>query len=266
MSSIFFLSDAHLGSEEKSTGRRREELLLDFLNYVETKGERLYIVGDLFDFWFEYRSVIPRRYFDTLYTLKKLVNRGLEVGYVIGNHDYWMDSFFQDQLGIRVYRDTLEIMIDGKHLFVAHGDGLAKNDVGYRILKRVLRYPLNIRLFRFLHPAIGFALAGFFSKLSRNCREVKNRDAEYIQYAEELFAEGFDCVVLGHTHRPQEYRKDGRVYINTGDWMNHFTYGKLEKGRLSLEYWTKEAVSVTKLKEGQRPSLPKFGEKQKLNP
>jgi len=211
MSRIFFISDAHLGPEGKEAGCQREKFLLDFLNYVEKKGERLYIVGDLFDFWFEYRSVIPRRY---------------------------------------VYQDTLEITIDGKHFLVAHGDGLSKSDVGYRILKRVLRYPFNIRLFRLLHPAMGFALAGFFSKLSRNCREVKNRDAEYIRYAEERFAEGFDGVVFGHTHRPQEYRKDGRVYINTGDWMNHFTYGKLEKGRLSLEYWTTEAIPATKRKEG----------------
>ena len=240
MSRIFFISDAHLGLKGKKEERKQEKLLLDFLEYAEKKGDSLYIVGDLFDFWFEYRSVIPRRYLPVLFALKKLVTRGLKVRYVTGNHDFWMENFFEDELGIKVYRGPLQTRIDGKRFYVAHGDGLAKKDVGYRMLKKVLHHPMNIRLYQLLHPDVGLAIAGFFSRLSRNHRETKNRDAEYIRFARNRFNEGFDGVVLAHTHRPQEFRENGRTYINIGDWMHHFTYGKFEKGRLSLKYWVKE--------------------------
>ena len=241
MSRIFFISDAHLGLKEENREKEREERLTEFLKYVEKNGDGLTIVGDLFDFWFEYRSVVPRRYFSIVFALKTMVNQGINVDYVTGNHDFWISSFFENELGIKVHRDPLEMVVNGKRLYVAHGDGLAKKDVGYRMIKRILRHPLNIRLYRLVHPDLGFALALFFSKLSRDHREIKNRDDEYKQYAKARFVEGFDAVVLAHTHRPQEFHENGRTYINIGDWMNHFTYGKFEGGRLSLEYWQKQA-------------------------
>ena len=242
MNRVFFISDAHLGVKKKEE-KQCEERLLDFFEYVGEKGNILYIVGDLFDFWFEYRSVIPRRYFSILVALKRLVNRGVHVGYVTGNHDFWMANFFEDELGIQIHREALDIKVDKNRLFIAHGDGLAKKDSGYRMLKKILRNPLNIRLYRILHPEVGFALALLFSNLSRNHREIKNRDEEYIQYAKNRFSEGFDGVILAHTHRPQEFHENDRTYINTGDWMNHLTYGKFENGRLSLEYWLKTDTS-----------------------
>jgi len=238
MSRIFFISDAHLGL--KKNKEQQEKYLLNFFEYVESKADSLYILGDLFDFWFEYRSVIPRRYWPVLCALKKLVDHGVKLTYVTGNHDFWMGNFFQDELGVQVYDEPLKIQIDEKRFYIAHGDGLTKKDVGYRILKKVLRHPMNIRLYRLLHPDVGFAIASFFSRLSRNCREVKNRDVEYIQFAKNRFSEGFDFVILAHTHRPQEFRENDQTYINTGDWMHYFTYGKFEKGRLKLKYWLKE--------------------------
>ena len=243
MGSVFFISDAHLGLEANEVENRRERLLLDFLSHVGRKGEGLYIVGDLFDFWFEYRSVIPRRYFRVLFALRKLVEQGVKIRYVTGNHDFWMESFFDRELGVEVYQESLDIRIEGKRFYIAHGDGLAKKDDGYRLLKKVLRHPLNVRLYRLLHPDIGFALARFFSRLSRDCREIKDRDTEYLAYAKALFAQGFDCVVLAHTHRPQEFRKNGRTYINTGDWMNGFTYGKFAQGKLRIETWPTETAA-----------------------
>lgn len=239
MSKIFFISDAHLGLFNKSKDLR-EKLLLDFLEYLEKKGNGLYIVGDLFDFWFEYHSVIPRQYFRVLFALKKVVDHGVKIVYVTGNHDFWMENFFEDELGVQVYRSPLEIEIDGKRFYVAHGDGFLKKDVGYKMLKKVLRHPMNVRLYRFLHPEVGFRLASLFSRLSRNHLAMKNKDAEYIQHARACFSKGFDCVVFGHTHSPQVFRENSRTYINTGDWMNCFTYGKFERGRLSLEHWLKE--------------------------
>ncbi len=237
MKSTYFISDAHLGGDNHSVEKRREKLLLDFLQYIEQKGEALFIIGDLFDFWFEYRTVIPRRYFNVLFALKVLTDRGVEIHYVTGNHDFWMDTFFPEDLHIQIHNNPLDIQIEGKRFHIAHGDGLARGDVKYRLLKKILRYPFHIRLYRILHPDLGFTLADFCSRLSRNRRKNKDRDEEYINYAQSRFLEGFDAVVMGHTHSPQEYIELNKTYINTGDWMTHFTYGKLEKGRLTLEHW-----------------------------
>ncbi len=236
---IFFISDAHLGLTRDKTEKEREKHLLSFLKYVEKTATDLFIVGDLFDFWFEYHYVIPRKYFSVLVALKQLTENGVKVGYLTGNHDFWVDSFFEEELNIQVYRNPLDITINGKRLFISHGDGLVKKDTGYRILKKILRYPLNVKLYRLLHPDLGFGLANFFSNLSRNYRKPKDRDSEYIQYARERFAEGFDGVILAHTHRAQELHEDNKTYINIGDWISSFTYGKFEKGRLSLEKWVK---------------------------
>ena len=237
MSRFFFISDAHLGLRDDKEERQHISSLLDFFSYVKENGDGLYIVGDLFDFWFEYQSVIPRRHFPIIFALKALVNKGIRVEYITGNHDFGMDSFFDEDLGIPVHHESLDTALDGKRVFIAHGDGLAKKDVGYRLLKKVLRNRINIRLYRLLHPDLGFRLALFCSKLSRNHLAIENREEEYIQYAKTKFADGFERVILAHTHRPQEYRENDFTYINTGDWMSFFSYGKLEEGQLSLEYW-----------------------------
>ena len=233
------MSDAHLGLLDDREERQRISSLLDFFSYMGENADGLYIVGDLFDFWFEYASVIPRWHFPVLCALKILVNRGVTVQYITGNHDFGMDSFFETELGIPVHHEPVDTMLDGKRVYIAHGDGLAKKDVGYRLLKKVLRNPVNIRLYRLLHPDLGFRLALFCSKLSRNHLAIENKEEEYLQYAKTKFAEGFERIILAHTHRPQEYRDNDFAYINTGDWMKSFSYGKLEEGQLSLEYWKK---------------------------
>ncbi|MBN2030247.1 UDP-2,3-diacylglucosamine diphosphatase [bacterium] len=244
MKPTYFISDAHLGGKNHSAEEQQEKLLLDFLGYVGQQGETLFILGDLFDFWFEYRSVIPRRYFKVLFALKALIDQEVEIHYITGNHDFWMDTFFPEDLHIQIHDKPLDIQIEGKRFHIAHGDGLAKRDVKYRMFKKILRHPFHIRLYRILHPDLGFAFADFCSRLSRNHRKIEDRDAEYINYAKIRFQEGFDGVILGHTHSPQEYRESNKTYINTGDWMSHFTYGKLEKGRLSLEHWPLKNISL----------------------
>jgi UDP-2,3-diacylglucosamine hydrolase len=237
MRPIYFISDAHLSFDHRYGDAVREKYLLNFLDQVESNGDGLFILGDLFDFWFEYRYVIPSRYFAVLAALKRCSDRGMIMGYVTGNHDFWIGDFFRNELNIPVYADHIDITLQGKHLYISHGDGLSPRDKGYRILKRILRHPMNIRLYQLLHPDLGFRLAGFFSRLSRDHRLVKDRDEEYIGYAQDLFRRGFDGVVMGHTHRPMELRESGNVYINLGEWMSGFTYGTLKNGNLSLEYW-----------------------------
>jgi UDP-2,3-diacylglucosamine hydrolase len=239
MSTIYFISDAHLGFDKNRIDKIQEKRLLDFLEFIRKNGTTLFIVGDLFDFWFEYRYVIPSQYFKILASLKKCTSDGVKIEYLTGNHDFCVNDFFKDELGISVYNKPYTTTIGGKKYFISHGDGILKNDTGYKILKKILRLSINIRLYRLLHPDIGFALAGFFSRLSRDHRLIKDNDEEYISFVKTLFADGYDGVVMGHTHRPMEYRENNHTYINIGDWIRWFSYGKLENGQLSLEYWPK---------------------------
>jgi len=239
MKPYFFISDSHIGFDKPAEEKEKIERLLAFFRFVKENGERLFLLGDLYDFWFEYKTVIPRRNVAILLALKDLVDSGVKIDYLIGNHDFWVGDFFENDLGIQIHQEPMEIRLQDKKCFIAHGDGFARNDAGYRRLKKVLRHPLNIKLYRMIHPDIGFAVADFFSRWSRNSRDIKNKENQYLEYARERFSDGFDCVILAHIHIPQELKQNGKRYINTGDWMHHFTYGKLENGKLSLEYWTK---------------------------
>ncbi|MBN2416428.1 UDP-2,3-diacylglucosamine diphosphatase [bacterium] len=237
MKSSYFISDIHLGTDTEYASRTRLRLLLDFFAAIEKDAEHLFIVGDLFDFWFEYKSVMPKGHFDLLYALKKMRDAGTAITLLRGNHDFWIAGFFEDELGIPVHDDFLDIRLGGKRFYISHGDGLAKDDKGYRFLKKILRNPFNIRLFSLLHPDIGHALATFSSRLSRDYSPILDDREDYMQFAREMFGRDYDCVVLGHTHAPVLLREAHHVYLNTGDWMSRFTYGKFTDGRLTLEHW-----------------------------
>jgi UDP-2,3-diacylglucosamine hydrolase len=234
---VYFIADVHLGFADESVERERETKLLRFLERVSQTGSALFIVGDLFDFWYEYRAVIPRRYFTILRKLRDLSDRGIRVVYLAGNHDFGIGSFVRDDLKAETSLEAVDMVMAGKRFHIEHGDGIAKSDMGYRILKKILRSNWNQCLFRTVHPDVGFAVARFFSRLSRNHREPRDQDDEYIEYARKYFQNGYDYVVMAHTHRPQQHQEDDRVYINTGDWMESFTYGKYEGEKLSLEKW-----------------------------
>ena len=237
MDQYYFISDVHLGHSGPDIEAQKEQILISLLGHVRKNGRGLFIVGDLFDFWFEYKSAIPPYYFSVLAELKKCVESGVDVRYITGNHDFWMFDFFPVYLGIPVYREHLEQTIGTKRFFITHGDGLAKNDYGYRLLKAVTQNKMSIWLFKLIHPDISFAVARFFSRLSRNHREVKDQDADYVTFAEKKFAEGYDAVVMGHTHRAMIHISENKVYVNTGEWFDKFTYGKFCGSRLSLETW-----------------------------
>jgi len=246
LNSVFFLSDAHLGFAGPAEETHRENTLLQFFNWISDKADTLYVVGDLFDFWLEYASVIPRRFFRILCGLNRLREKGIEVHYIVGNHDCWAGTFFPDAMGIPIYFKPVTPVLHGKRFLVGHGDGIAKKDVGYRILKKMLRNRMAVRLYKTIHPNAAFKMALFFSRLSRNHRLIKDKDEEYAAYARSLFVQGFDCIVFGHTHRPFEYHEGNHTYINTGDWMNHFTYGRLQNGLLKLEHWPPQGSEYDK--------------------
>jgi len=230
---IYFISDAHLNGE-----RERERRLISFLE--EIKGcERLYILGDLFDFWFEYYTVIPGQYIRTVCKLLDLVESGTKIVYLVGNHDFWLGDFLSSQVGIQVEPAPLQVEHQGLRIYLSHGDGISKGEIGYRFLKRILRNPLNIALFRLLHPDFATPLAKRISKLSRGSTQGKVEVLlkDYENFASGLIQGGVDAVVLAHIHWPTCKKLAGGIYINLGDWIRHYTFGKLEEGKLSLERW-----------------------------
>ena len=239
MKTIYFISDIHLGSQDILKEVQKENFFLEFLETMPQKGDTLFILGDLFDFWFEYKHVIPKGYLSILSALHDITKNGTTVHYVCGNHDFWVGKYFEDELGIQVHRDPFIYPFQNKKYYISHGDGLAKMDSGYRFLKRILRNPVNIFLYRLIHPDLGIPFAKYCSHFSRTYKSIKDNDQEYIDFAEEKSKEDIQGIILGHTHRPLEIHKPLFSLLNVGDWMNHFSYGKLQNSKLSLHYWGK---------------------------
>lgn len=239
MSRAFFISDAHLGLGTKEEEHEKERRLLQFLLHINGRASHLFIVGDLFDAWLEYRTVIPKGYHRLFTALEDLTHAGVQVHYLAGNHDYWMGSYFRDYLGVQTHFDPFEASIDQKKFYIHHGDGLTGKDVGYRILKKILRNPLSIWLYSWLHPDIGIALAKLTSRKSRHHTSQKDFGAEdgLQQFAAKRIAEGLDFVVMGHRHKPIAVPLDRGLYVNLGDWISNFTYAEFSDGRLSLKTW-----------------------------
>ena len=239
MKSIFFISDVHLGLHDKEREKEKERRLLSFLSHVEEHGEQLFILGDLFDYWFEYASVIPRGYHHTLSKLGLLVEKGIAVHYVAGNHDFWLKDFFPADLGIPVYKDPFSKTLGGKKFYFHHGDGLALRDGGYRLLKKLLRSKINIAFFTMIHPDITAPIARGSSRKSREFTANKDYGETdgMILFATEKIRSGYDVVVMGHRHVPLYHKIDGGVYINLGDWITHMTYGEFDGKTIELKTW-----------------------------
>jgi UDP-2,3-diacylglucosamine hydrolase len=236
----YFLSDAHLGAEPHEQEAPRERALHEFLTSLPGKAAQLYIVGDLFDFWFEYAHAIPRRHFATLAVLRQLRQAGIEITYLNGNHDFWLGPFLSRELGIVTHQDALDVSLQGRRIWLHHGDGLLGGDLGYKLLKRVLRNPVSIGLYRWIHPDLGFPLANRVSLASRHSRDARRLDGDRLwrEIAQPRFAAGYDAVMVGHLHHAFERREGKKVFFVLGDWIDQFTYVVLENGELSMRTWS----------------------------
>jgi UDP-2,3-diacylglucosamine hydrolase len=235
----FFISDVHLGLGKKEKEKEKEDLLLGFLETILPATDTLFIVGDLFDFWFEYDTVIPKGYHRTLSTLQKFTERGIRVHYLVGNHDFWMGDYFATELGMELHFEPFEIQIDGKRIYLHHGDGLAQNDLGYKLMKPVLRSKASVWLFRWLHPDLGVRLAKGLSQTSRDHTSKKVFDEEegMERCAGEKIRQGVDIVIMGHQHKPNLQEIENGMYVNLGDWITFYSYGELVKGAMALKTW-----------------------------
>jgi UDP-2,3-diacylglucosamine hydrolase len=234
---IYFISDAHLGSQNLKKEKLKEEKFFSFLERVKKEGEHLYIVGDLFEFWFEYKKAIPKEHFSVLAELRKLIDQGIKINYLPGNHDFWLGDFFAKEVGIKILHEFTEVTHQSKRIFITHGDGLAKNDWGYRVLKRILRNRVNIWLYRKIPPDLGIPLAKLVAQSSRDYTDKREDDflEDYRVFAQDKIKQGFDAVIMGHTHHPEIMNYENGVYLNLGDWFKNFSFGKLKEGRFYLE-------------------------------
>ena len=239
MSKVYFISDAHLGLGTKDEERAKEDRLVAFLRSIRQDASQLFIVGDLFDAWFEYRTVIPKGFHRTLAALDDLVRHGIAVHYLAGNHDYWMRDFFREELGMRTHHAPFDVVVDGKKIFIHHGDGLAAKDAGYKILKKILSNRFSIWLYSWLHPDIGIAIARSSSRKSRKHTSTKEygREDGMVGFSRKKIEEGFDVVVMGHRHEPICKEFGRGLYLNLGDLIEHNTYAVMDNGQIELKQW-----------------------------
>ncbi len=239
---LYFLSDAHLGAASRNVESERSARLHAFLASLPGRADELVIVGDLFDFWFEYRSAIPRQHFGTLSRLRQLREAGIRITYLNGNHDFWLGRFLSEELGIVTRDGALTIERHGRRLWIHHGDGLVRGDLGYKVLRRVIRHPWSIGAYGLLHPDIGFPLASLVSRWSRGSRDERALDGDQLWnvVAKPRFEAGYDAVLIGHFHHAYERRESGRDFFVLGDWIRHFSYVVFDPAGLRLERWPRD--------------------------
>ncbi len=233
---VYVVSDTHFGLElQEHPDRERRKLFFNFLESIESDSDALVLLGDIFDFWFEYHHVIPSGYFDVLKAISEFA-RNRRVVFVGGNHDMWANGFIES-LGIEVYPCEFELEIKGRKIFMAHGDVLRKTDLGGRLTRIVMGNRVSKLLYKILHPDLGVALAKFVSKRSRVRslrQELKNPVNPSVI---EILKDGYDAVVHGHIHYPYIQEFEEGIFLSTGDWLWHFTYGIVDEKGLTLAYF-----------------------------
>jgi UDP-2,3-diacylglucosamine hydrolase len=234
-----FISDIHLGLQEKDTEDKKERLLVKFLKFAETNCDELFIVGDLFDYWFEYKRVYQKGFYRTLTALKDLSEKGIKLHYFIGNHDFLHRDFFKSEIGAEMCEGPISRELNGKRFFIGHGDGMVKKDFGYKILKWILRNRFFQWLYSLLHPDFGIVLASNTSKSSREYTNKKNYGEVdgLFDAAKQKIDEGYDYIIFGHLHQRIVKNYNQGTYINLGSWLDEPCYGKLYSSEFELVEW-----------------------------
>jgi UDP-2,3-diacylglucosamine hydrolase len=227
----YFISDIHLGLRSPEVEKETEKKLLKFLDYARESSDELFIIGDLFDYWFEYKRVIQKGFIKTLSKLSEFRDDGKKVHYIIGNHDFLHRDFFEKEIGVLLYRDPLEITLNGKTFFMAHGDGLVKNDLGYKILKKILRNRSMQKVYSLVHPDLGIKIASATSRTSRDYTSNKNYGTVdgLFETAKSKIDSGFDYVIFGHSHERALEKHNNGIYINLGSWLEQPCFGRFNE-------------------------------------
>ena len=239
---IYFLSDFHLGAPDAESSLQREKKIVEFLDEIRGDASEIFIVGDMFDFWYEYRKVVPKGHVRLLGKLAEITDAGIPMHFFVGNHDMWMNDYLSKEMNIKVYFTPHAFEFNGKKFLVAHGDGLGPGDRGYKMLKKVFRNPVAQWMFGVLPPYMGMGLANYFSRKSREAtgkhEEVfLGEENEWlITYCkDELRKKHYDYLIFGHRHLPIDFRLNNSRYINLGDWIRYFTYAEFDGQHLTLK-------------------------------
>ncbi|NQV15081.1 UDP-2,3-diacylglucosamine diphosphatase [bacterium] len=250
----YFLSDVHLRIQVDDYERvRRQELFL-LLDKIKAEKATLFIVGDWFDFYFEYGYVVTQTYYDVYSKMRELVEAGVSIHFFGGNHDYWLGKFMSETIGVKIYQKESVIEFANKRFFILHGDGLDKDDVKYQRLQRVIRNPVFIWVFKWIvHPNIGHAIARVISRHSRD--KYRSETADYLlnqvrknyKMAEEKLSGDVDFVIMGHIHYPKLKMFSGKAFLTIGDFLNYYSYGYFDGVNLSLKQWTAKQLEQREL-------------------
>lgn len=243
---IYFLSDFHLGAPDHAASLVREKRVVQFLEDIKKDAEVIFILGDLFDFWYEYKKVVPKGFVRILGKLAELTDSGIIIHFFVGNHDMWMNGYFEKELNINVFYDPQEFEFNGKHFLIGHGDGLGPGDHRYKFMKKIFRNKFFQWLFGILHPSAGIGLADYFSRKSRAAtgsgdEHFLGEDKEWlILYCKDkLKKKHFDFFIFGHRHFPIFFKlNDQSTYINLGDWITYNSYAVFEDDDITLKYYT----------------------------
>jgi UDP-2,3-diacylglucosamine hydrolase len=239
---IYFISDFHLGTPSHEASLIREKRIVKFISSIEHDLAELYLVGDIFDFWFEHKYSVPKGFIRLLGKLAELSDKGILLHIFTGNHDMWMYDYLKQEINANIYHSPIQIEYNAKKFYIGHGDGLGPGDNGYKFIKRIFRNKLAQWFYARLHPNFSFGMANFFSRKSR--AYTGDSDANflgeekewlYIYCKEVLQAEHFDYFIFGHRHLPLDLKlQDNSRYVNLGDWINYNTYAVFDGISLSL--------------------------------
>ena len=238
---IYFASDFHLGAPNHLKSLEREKRIVQWLNSIKHNAKSIYLVGDLFDFWFEYKHAIPKGFTRFLGKIAELSDSGIDIHFFTGNHDMWMYDYFEKELGVKIHRKPIELNLNGKQFYIGHGDGLGPGDKTFKLVKRFFDSSFCQWLFARLHPNFGIGIAQFWSRKSRqNNKEPKEflgEEKEWlVAYCKDVLTQKhIDYFVFGHRHLPIEHKIDDSTYINLGDWLSDYTYAIFDGEKLALK-------------------------------
>ncbi len=239
---VYFASDQHFGAPNNAKSKIREAHFIDWLNSIKEDCGALFLLGDLFDFWHEYRHVVPKGFVRVLGKLAEIRDTGTPIYFFTGNHDLWITDYFEKELGFEVFQSKQEFIIREKLFLIAHGDGLGPGDIGYKRMKKLFTNPVARWLFRWLHPDIGIPLGNYFSRKNKlisgdEDAQFLGEDKEWLyQYAQQKRKEKpYNYFIFGHRHLPLELKVEDATYINLGDWIQYYTYAEMKGSKVHLK-------------------------------
>nr|WP_199078599.1 UDP-2,3-diacylglucosamine diphosphatase [Pedobacter sp. ASV19] len=246
---IYFASDFHLGSPDEKTSRIRENRIVRWLNYIEPSCSELFLMGDIFDFWFEYKTVVPKGFVRLLGKLAQMSDQGIKIYFFKGNHDMWVNDYFTKELGIQIISDEFAMERNGKRFYLHHGDGLGPGDRKYKFLRKIFRNPVCQWLFSLVPPRIGMGIANGWSSSSRAAgttpdgvskEKFMGMENEWLAvYAKEVLQKThYDYFIFGHRHLPLDLQlSENSRYVNLGEWLNFYSYAVFDGNELCLNYF-----------------------------